>query len=96
MDESKLIVFTLAIGSIGLYAVFLPPVSHVATTYQTPDEKRVLRETEGIGTGLLLTIGAVASSMTKSAVPLMLALFLGAAMFATYEYAMMRVVEDTA
>lgn len=95
MDE-KLIVFSLAIGSIGLYGVFLPPVSQVATTEQSPDEKRVLRETEGIGTAMLLAIGAVTASLTKSALPLVLALFLGVGMFAAYEYAMMRMVRDAA
>lgn len=94
MNEEKLIVFTLGLSAIGLYTAFLPPVAEVATSYQTLDEKRVLREAEGIGTGLLVLVGAFASSLSHSAMPVLLAVILGAAMFGVYEYAMARIVSD--
>ena len=92
MNTDRLIVFSLALGSVGLYASFLPNVATIALDYQSDAQKSVLREAEFIGTAHLLVVAAIASYISKSSLPLLLAVLLGASMFATYEYALMRVV----
>ena len=92
MDESKLVIFSLAFGTIGLSAVFLPPVSELAKTSQSDGEKQVIHETELIAGAHILIVAGITSYMAKSAFPFWLAVLMSAAMFATYEYALRREV----
>lgn len=91
MDESKLIIFTVTVTGLHLYGAFLPPVSEIASAYQTDGQKQVLREAEFIGTGFLLVIAGMTSFFAKSALPFLLTVLIAGAMFGTYEYALARV-----
>ncbi len=92
MNEKNLIIFSLAIGSVGLYSTFLPSLHQVATENQSADEKSVLREAEFIGTAHLLAVSLAAAYMAKNAIPVLIAVALGVSIFFSYEYAMARVV----
>lgn len=94
VNDKDLIIFYMALSAVGLYAAFLPNVAELAANYQTPDERKVIREAELIGTAHLLIVAVITSSVAKSALPLLLALLLGGSMFATYEYALSRVPGD--
>lgn len=94
MDEGKLVAFTMSITSIHFFGMFLPPVSDIALSFQTPSEKRVIRESEMIGAIFLVTISAITSYLTKSPWPLALAVAASGSMYATYEYALNRVPSE--
>ena len=96
MNEKNLIIFSLALGSVGLYSTFVPSLHQVAMDNQSTDEKSVLREAELIGTLHLLAVAGAAAYMAKTAVPLLMAVVLGASIFVSYEYAMARVVGEKA
>ena len=90
MDESKLVIMSLAMGTIGLSAVFLPPVGNVALTNQSDDEKQVIHETELIAGVHILIVAGITSYLAKSAFPFLLALLVSGGMWFAYEYAMAR------
>jgi hypothetical protein len=91
MDESKLLAFTMSITSLHFFGMFLPPVSEIALSYQSPSEKQVIREAEFIGALFLVTISAITSFIAKSPWPMALAVAASGSMYATYEYALARV-----
>lgn len=92
--EDKTVVFFLALGGVSLYGAFLPHVSEVAINYQTPDERRVLREAECIGSAFLLGVAFFTAYLAHTGWPFVLALVIGGSMFAVYEYALARVAVD--
>jgi len=92
MNNDNLLVFSIALGAIGLYSTFMPPVHEVVNGEQSNGEKQALREAEMIGTAHLLAVALIASFMAKSAMPLLLAAGLGVSVYLSYEYAMARVI----
>jgi hypothetical protein len=90
LKEDGLIFFTLAVGSVGMYSLFLPPLHEIAKGNEGEGEKQVLRESEMICAAHLLLVAGITAYLAKSPVPFFLAIILGASIFASYEYALAR------
>lgn len=90
MNEDRLVVFSLAVSGISLYSHFMPNIAETVAVPQSDGEKKAIREAEILGLLHLLAIAGITSYYAKSSLPIMLALLLGASMFATYEYAFTR------
>lgn len=86
MNDQTTSVSLLAVtSSVGMFTSFLPPLSDVRKTVGEPDVANDVRLGEAAAAALAIAIGLMASSMTGSPVPAMLAIVCVGSLVIMYE-----------
>lgn len=88
MDDTTVISIFMALEGMHAYSAFLPSIMTIGTFVDSPEKVRMIREGEIVATAFLLALGVTVASITKSALPLVLAIGSGLVTLGVYEYAL--------
>ncbi len=78
-------VLLAATSSVPVFAALLPDLATVRKSVGNPDTVNDVRMGEAAATGIVISIGLIASSLTKSPVPAMITIVVSAGLVVMYE-----------